>query len=309
MPHDILFGFFLGITAARLYFAQGRFGIDTLIFTSLVLAQILFIALCGKSESPTSWRIRLLFYPIAMNVAYFQMRSAVPQIQPELMDNLLLAADRILIGGDLGLRLQPFIHRRLTDSLSFCYLLFFPYLTISMIWYLFEDLPTLKKFYCGLFSIYGLGFLGYTLVPAIGPHSALSGQYQVALDGGWLTAINNHIVSQGSNGVDVFPSLHCAISSYFLFFDRTHKPWRFKLYLFPCIGLWAATIYLRYHYFIDILAGFSLSMFSLWLGKRYTGGDYELHPEIQRSTRDGREGERRERGPARTAHAARIPSS
>lgn len=127
----------------------------------------------------------------------------------------------------------------------------------------------LRKFVTGLFTIYGLGFLGYTLLPARGPVYALADQFTVPLHGWWITRANAAIVARGSNGVDVFPSLHCAVSSYFLFFDRRHRPWRFKLYLVPCVGLWISTIYLRYHYGVDVLGGFALSAFALWLTKYY----------------------------------------
>ena len=76
---------------------------------------------------------------------------------------------------------------------------------------------------------------------------------------------NDAVVSRGSNGVDAFPSLHCAVTSYLLMFDWWHRRWRFWIYLVPCAGLWLATVYLRYHYAIDCLAGFALAGAVLWL--------------------------------------------
>lgn len=139
----------------------------------------------------------------------------------------------------------------------------------SLITYFAGDVELLKKFVIGLFSIYGIGFLGYSLVPAAGPFVAMAGQFTVPLNGWWFTGWNTAVVTRGSNGVDVFPSLHCAVSAFLLFFDRLHKPWRFRLYLVPCVGLWCSTIYLRYHYFVDVACGFVLAAFGLWLAGRY----------------------------------------
>jgi membrane-associated phospholipid phosphatase len=169
----------------------------------------------------------------------------------------------------LSLRLESWIHPWLTEALSSCYILFFPYLAFSLVWYFRGELATLRAFLVGMFTIYGIGFLGYSLVPAWGPWVALKDAFHVPLEGFAITRWNDAIVRWGSNGVDVFPSLHCALSSYFLFFDRRHARWRFRLYLVPCIGLWISTIYLRYHYFIDIAAGFALSAFALWLAARF----------------------------------------
>jgi membrane-associated phospholipid phosphatase len=88
-------------------------------------------------------------------------------------------------------------------------------------------------------------------------------QFNVPLASGWITDLNARMVLEGSNRIDAFPSLHCAVSAYILFFDRVHRPWRFALYATPCVGLWLSTIYLRYHYFIDVIGGFALAALAL----------------------------------------------
>jgi membrane-associated phospholipid phosphatase len=77
------------------------------------------------------------------------------------------------------------------------------------------------------------------------------------------------MVRFGSNRVDVFPSLHCAVSTYMLVFDSWYKRWRFRIYALPCVGLWISTIYLRYHYFIDVIVGFALAAVILYLTKTW----------------------------------------
>ncbi len=84
-----------------------------------------------------------------------------------------------------------------------------------------------------------------------------------------ITDLNQQVVLMGSTGVDVFPSLHCAISCYILFFDFAHRRWRFFVFVVPCVGLWISTIYLRYHYFIDVIVGFGLSVACLWMVSRF----------------------------------------
>lgn len=77
------------------------------------------------------------------------------------------------------------------------------------------------------------------------------------------------MVGIGSNRVDVFPSLHCAASAFMLAFDSRNKPWRYRLYLLPCLGLWPATIYLRYHYLVDCICGFVLFGLAIWIVARH----------------------------------------
>jgi membrane-associated phospholipid phosphatase len=269
LPHELLFGLFLAITWGRLVFAPGAFSGSAMFYLTIIALNAAVIRYCHRKETPFRWRLRLLFYPVVMNLVYPQLKVAVPKMQSANFDSLLQHLDAVIIGGNLSLRLQPFTHPVLTEISSFCYLLFFPYLVISIITYFALELELLKKFIIGLFAIYGIGFLGYSLMPAKGPCIAMAGQFDVPLTGWWITKWNAAVVAHGSNGVDVFPSLHCAVSYFLLFFDRRHRPWRFRILLIPCVGLWFSTIYLRYHYFIDVACGFTLAAFALWLANNF----------------------------------------
>ncbi len=280
LPHEVLFGLFLVVTWLRLALGVSFFAVHTLFFFALILIAITLIVLCTRNETGANWRVRLLFYAVAMNLVYPSLKTVVPAIRPGSEDALLQQIDGWLIGENLSLRMQAIIHPALTEFFSACYILFFPYLLFSLVLYAVGDLAVFKKFTAGLFGIYGLGFFGYSLLPAKGPHLVMTDQFTVPLTGWWITQWNSDIVRLGSNQVDVFPSLHCAVSSFFLFFDRVHKPWRFKLYLVPCAGLWLSTIYLRYHYLVDLIAGFALSAFCFWIASR-GNGEYEIPAQVR----------------------------
>ena len=280
LPHEVFFGLFLLVTWVRLGVVVGWLSGDALIYLGLI---VLYLAASwyGRSGTrPRRWRIGLLYYPLAMNFIFFNLKFTIPKLHPAKMDSFLSHIDSLLIGSTPSLRVETLVHPVLTEIFSLCYILFFPYLLFSLVYYFLGELDLLKKFIIGLFTIYGLGFLGYSLVPAAGPCHALAAQYSVPLTGGWITGWNAAVVTQGSNGVDVFPSLHCAVSCFLLFFDRRHRPWRYKLYLLPCIGLWFSTIYMRYHYLIDVLCGFALAAFALWLASRFPLKSYEIHAPI-----------------------------
>jgi len=64
---------------------------------------------------------------------------------------------------------------------------------------------------------------------------------------------------------DCFPSLHVGISFVvWLYAWRNSK--RLGWILAPLVlSLWVSTVYLRYHYLIDCVAGFLLALFCCWL--------------------------------------------
>jgi hypothetical protein len=266
--HELFFGCYLLVTFLRLVFAQGLLGIDTLVyFVGLVFALTL-IYYEQRTNTPLSLRWRLLFYPIAMNVYFQQMRTAIPAITPERYDGYLRGIDSALLGDTPSILWQHMATPFLTEMMSLCYLFFFPYLIMGVVVHFIGPLWRCTSFVAGLFSLYGVGFLGYTLVPAAGPYLAFSDTFDTALVSGPVSAWNDALVRLGSSGVDVFPSLHVAVSLFILGFDFRHNRRRFWVFLVPCLGLWCSTLYLRYHYLIDVLCGIALASWALWIANR-----------------------------------------
>jgi len=206
---------------------------------------------------------------VGMNVSYQSMAGAVPAVRAVRFDGELLALDRWLLGETPARLLARVATPWLTELMSLCYILFMPLLFFSLLRYFFRRRELLGEFYSGLFTVYGLGFLGYLLVPAAGPWLAHPELFDIALSGGPITALNQAMVEQGSNRVDVWPSLHCAVSTFILGFAWRHHRGEFRYLMLPVAGLWFSTLYLRYHYLVDVLSGFALAAFALSESSRY----------------------------------------
>jgi len=73
------------------------------------------------------------------------------------------------------------------------------------------------------------------------------------------------MVANGSNHVDVFPSLHVAISLFiWLTLMKDHR--MVALAIAPVVLLlWGSTIFLRYHYLSDVIVGGALAVIIFWL--------------------------------------------
>lgn len=269
LPHEWLCGAFLVSLWVRLVMTHGFLERDALLVLFVVVANGIVLTICGYRASEFKWRIRLCFYVLAMNLVYFILGTAVPSMGVPLRDEALRAADLWLIGIDLSLYLERWTFPLMTEILSFCYLWYLFYLFSSQIEYLCGDLNVAKRYYAGLFSIYAIGYLGYSIFPALGPYLATADHFQVPLDGWWITRVTTEIVLSASNRVDVFPSLHVANSIYTLLFDWMNRRWRFRLYIVPCVGLVVATLYLRYHYLIDVICGLGVSFLALWLAGQF----------------------------------------
>src|SRR5882762_2348501 len=136
LPHEMLFQAFLIITGLRLVWSSGFTNLSALAYLGGVLLAAALIVLSARTKGQLGWRLRLLYYPIVMNVAYMHMGRVVGFIHRGPLDDALLRSiDARLIGENLSLRLEGISRPLFTEPLSFCYMLFIPYLTLSMLWY------------------------------------------------------------------------------------------------------------------------------------------------------------------------------
>ena len=140
LPHEIAFGLFMIALWARLVVARGFFDSDALALFAGIGLNAWLTARRWTAPTPFNWRLSLIFYPIAMNVFFALMRDAVPKVQPVSADAWLQRVDTALIGTNLSLRLEPLVHPVVTEFLSGCYFLFFPFLGFSIIYYVIGDL-------------------------------------------------------------------------------------------------------------------------------------------------------------------------
>lgn len=121
-----------------------------------------------------------------------------------------------------------------------------------------------QSFLLGINLMYMLGFIGYLLVPAGGPYLAFPAEFPYPPQGGPMTTFLVNLVAQGITGMDVFPSLHSGVTIYVWGFFLLNGYRRTALLLTPVmLSIVVATVYLRYHYGVDLLAGILLAILVL----------------------------------------------
>jgi membrane-associated phospholipid phosphatase len=115
-----------------------------------------------------------------------------------------------------------------------------------------------------------LSYLGYILFPALGPRFYLNNVQPTELNGLFITEHVQRILNQ-LEGIkrDAFPSGHTAITVLVLCLAYRYNKGYFRIALPVVSALIFATVYCRYHYVIDVIAGFVLTFLTLVLGERY----------------------------------------
>lgn len=190
-------------------------------------------------------------------------------------DAALIAWDQKLFGCQPSVALQRFVNPPLTAWMELAYT--FHILNIPIVAcfiYLRRPRARFREMMSGVLVVCFFGLLGYLLVPAIGPIYTLRDQYTVPLSQP-LEAINLQVEFMDFARIrrDVFPSLHVGISFVVWLYAYRNSRRLFWILSPLILSLWVSTVYLRYHYLVDVLAGLILAppCFALanWLFKRF----------------------------------------
>ncbi|MCA8937772.1 MAG: phosphatase PAP2 family protein [Planctomycetes bacterium] len=107
-----------------------------------------------------------------------------------------------------------------------------------------------------------LAYIGYVLVPVVGPKYVFEGRWLEASPG--ALSFMDDIKARNR---DCFPSLHTAWTTLFLIASWKGIRPLFWVYLPVGIAVYIATLYGGYHYFPDIIAGHILAIFAWWSAK------------------------------------------
>ncbi|MDB6015632.1 MAG: hypothetical protein JWR19_121 [Pedosphaera sp.] len=213
---------------------------------------------CRDKTNTFQPRIRFLASFAFVLWFYCVVAHVTPALGTKLRDGNLLAIDEAMFGQTPAIFCERIVTARLTDLMSLCYLTYHLYLFVVVLHAALVPNTASQQLSDYLFTGFAIGFAGYLLVPAIGPAFAYPELFKEPLVGGAITRLVAKVVATGSSGYDVFPSLHVMITCILLDHDWRNVRRRFWLMAVPLLGLLASTIYLRFHYGVDLLAALLL---------------------------------------------------
>jgi len=203
---------------------------------------------------------------------YLSLHDLLPMIRPDAVDASLLGLDRRLFGLEPALWLERFNHRPLVEWFSFFYVSYFVVLlvyTVAAVWLAPPGRAT-AEFAIGTALVYCIGQLGYMLVPAYGPVVAMADSFHAPLDGGFFWSCVGRVVRAGGALKDVFPSLHTAAPVWLTLHAaaraREDARWRWPAIVtgFFAANIVVSTMFLRWHYAVDVIAGLVLAFAVAW---------------------------------------------
>jgi len=214
------------------------------------------------------WKIARDWFPFFLLCAcyYALFNNLTLRINPHTADPFLAKIDAALFGNQVSFLLEPFIRPWLTDFLNaiyFSHLIFFP--GVALYFYLKKNEIAFRRLMMGYLTLFLMGIVSFILVPAVGPFTYFSTQYDHDLNGHLILHTFDNIFRTGHVPCDCFPSLHVAIPFLISLYLRDYARKAFIPTL-VYVGLMSfTTVYLRYHYAIDVIAAFAYAPAAYWL--------------------------------------------
>lgn len=293
----VLFGWRIGSLLTELYLVEGlgRMVQAAGFVDAALLALLLGAYLVHRRRRPEHARAvmiqqavdalfigRLLLGFILVVAVYSNLSAMVPLINPVDCTPLFHRLDRALfLGHDPFALLAPLHSPALTELMRESYYFFFMFIVFGLgAAVLFGGPGDFERIYTGFALVYVVGAAIYLLTPSVGPafHEATRHLLPPAAKGSmiarhetaYLVFLRNPQTAPvfPFNGLAAFPSLHIAHSLFFLWHMRRLE-WVLVLLLAAPFALLAlSTVYLGWHWVVDLPGGALLAAVSVWLAAR-----------------------------------------
>ncbi len=207
------------------------------------------------------------FFPMVPVLVIYATLGFIPELNPRDRDPVLSGLDRTLFRVDPSVWLERFARPGITEVMQLAYLAYYvlPVALLGILYQRGEEQAFDRSTFALVLSHY-LAFIGYLAVPALGPRFLFRGQYRTELSG-LLIAGPIRALLDALEGIkrDAFPSGHTSAILITVFYAARFTP-ELVPWFAPMAGLMIlSTLYLRYHYAVDVLAGALLAAFCVLL--------------------------------------------
>ena len=248
-------------------------------YSLLALAIISLAALDRKAPGSRLFRFLHAFIPIiSIFMIFNSLGDIIPFIRQQYYDDVLIRIDYLLFAAHPTVWMERFNNTLLTALLQIAYIsYYFMPIALGASLYLRDKQDEFAYAVFTIILCFYLSYIGYMLFPAVGPRFTLNHLQTMDLPAGpWTLWIQQTLNSLEHNKTDAFPSGHTAVALVSLFYAGKYRERALFWVLVPAVSaLIVSTVYLRYHYVIDVIAGILLAVLTIvlspWMHRFFSG--------------------------------------
>lgn len=257
--HGLTFLFLIGLILLTLVF-KGQIPLwRSLLLNYTILLGLLFILKLSSERRVMGGMGRFVhaFSPLLFIIVIYESLGDLIQYLQHDIDPTLIRIDFLIFGVHPTIWIQRWIVPWFTDLMSLAYLsyYFIPVIFVLALYLKNRRTGLYESIFILTFGYY-ISFISYILFPAVGPRYAMDHLYSVPLEGSLVTDLVRDVLNAiEHNKRDCMPSGHTQIVLMVLYLTHRYKRFLFYIFLPIICGLILSTVYLRYHYVIDLFVG------------------------------------------------------
>jgi membrane-associated phospholipid phosphatase len=231
----------------------------------LLIVSLFIIKAINLTRSKTLRSILQSSFVLLFFAYFFGLSSKFQLlVHKDWLDSKLIVIDNAIFGQELSLKLESIVTPYLTEAMMFAYVFYLPLLIITaIVVYKSQGQKGLAEYLFVLSLGYIFCYIGFILFPVASQMYFMPDKYSVSLGGGLFTyfseLIRNNLHYRGGS----LPSPHCAAATIILWASYKYNKNFFFLIIPSIILLYISTVYGRFHYSIDAVAGIFTGCFAI----------------------------------------------
>lgn len=258
LPYDWVAIGYLAFTGVLVLIFRKNVARWSLYLLARVLCIIGIVSLTFTHEdTPLILRFLRDWYPLStIALFYFEIKKLTQMVFQRYFDETVIYWEKRLFKGMPCLELSDrFPSIILSEILHLCYFSYYVMTVFLAAWLYFSG--RIGPFQETVFAetlAFNLSLLCYPFLPTTGPRYLFE-KIHGPLSKGLFFRLAHLAVSRGSSKGTAFPSSHVSLSVTVLLCALRYDSTAFLILLPMCVGLTLGTVYGRFHYVIDAIAG------------------------------------------------------
>ncbi len=268
-PVDIITYLYILINILYIFFGWERVHnphIHFFVFIAIGIIIFLLIKYGYKSKTLTFFRD---WYPVFAFSYFFEVTSALNKvIFPDFIDSFFQKIDFAIFGYqpaiEWGIKFDSYLLNEIMSFAYFSYYLMFPLLGLLLY---FKNRKAFHRFIFLTSFVFYICYLTYNILPVIGGRFwSNTIEITTTYRYGIFTRILAFIYNQTTHLGGAVPSSHVAIAIVITISALRNRRWLGWVFVILTFFLSISTVYLHYHYFIDVIAGLIYGFGFYYLG-------------------------------------------
>jgi membrane-associated phospholipid phosphatase len=232
------------------------------LWVAVHIACAVVVVAAVKRPGRVSWIFRHWYPLLYVSICYREMSILIPAIGRVNADSWLAHFDYAFWRANPTVWLERLQNRPLTEFLQVIYSLFIPaVISVALGFWVRRQYASFRYYAFLIATGFLVSYIGYFLVPARGPRFILRDLQHAPLQGLWFFGLLQSTLDRlESAAYDCFPSGHTELAILAWWGSRQLSNRVTKFYFAYALCIMFSTVYLRYHYTVDVLAGALLAL-------------------------------------------------